>query len=48
MRGQKIGEVGSTGRSQVPHLHYEVIKNGVRKDPAQKYFYLSEQDLSRL
>lgn len=48
MRGQKIGEVGSTGRSQSPHLHYEVIKNGVRKDPAQKYFYLSEQDLSRL
>ncbi len=48
MRGQKIGEVGSTGRSQSPHLHYEVIKNGVRKDPAQKYFYLSEQDFSRL
>lgn len=48
MRGQKIGEVGSTGRSQSPHLHYEVIKNGVRKDPAQKYFYLSELDLSRL
>ena len=47
-RGQKIGEVGSTGRSQSPHLHYEVIKNGVRKDPAQKYFYLSELDLSRL
>ena len=47
-RGQKIGEVGSTGRSQAPHLHYEVIKNGVRKDPAQKYFYLSELDLSRL
>lgn len=48
IRGQKIGEVGSTGRSQSPHLHYEVIKNGVRKDPAQKYFYLSEADLSRL
>ncbi len=47
-RGQKIGEVGSTGRSQAPHLHYEVLKNGVRKDPAQKYFYLSEQDLRRL
>ena len=48
IRGQKIGEVGSTGRSQAPHLHYEVLKNGVRKDPAQKYFYLSDQDLSRL
>ena len=47
-KGQKIGEVGSTGRSQAPHLHYEVIKNGIRKDPAQKYFYLSEEDLRRL
>ncbi len=32
-RGQVIGKVGNTGTSTAPHLHYEVIKNGVRIDP---------------
>lgn len=32
-KGEKIGEVGSTGRSTGPHLHYEIIKNGVNIDP---------------
>jgi murein DD-endopeptidase MepM/ murein hydrolase activator NlpD len=37
-RGQVIGYVGNTGTSTGPHLHYEVIKNGTKVDPAF-YFY---------
>ena len=32
-QGQAIGEVGSTGRSTGPHLHYEVLYEGVNVDP---------------
>lgn len=37
-RGQVIGEVGNTGLSVAPHLHYEVRKNGRPIDPIH-YFY---------
>ncbi len=37
-RGQKIGEVGNTGLSTAPHLHYEVLYNGKALNPSTYYF----------
>ncbi len=37
-RGDIIGYVGSTGRSQAPHLHYEVFKGSERVNPLNFYY----------
>lgn len=34
----KIGAVGSTGKSMGPHLHYEVLKNGEAVNPIDYYY----------
>ncbi len=37
-RGQMIGQVGMSGNSFAPHLHYEVLKDTLRLDPLNYLF----------
>ena len=40
-RGQLIGQVGNTGRSTAPHLHYEVKYKNKTLNPSDFYFDIS-------
>ncbi len=48
-RGDLIGFVGSTGRSQAPHLHYEIFKDGKNLNPINFYYGdLSPEEFAEL
>ncbi|TNJ42581.1 M23 family metallopeptidase [Tamlana fucoidanivorans] len=48
-RGDLIGFVGSTGRSQAPHLHYEIWKDKKRINPINFYYgSLTAEEFNKL